>query len=91
MKQVYSKDEFKMYQSADNGFIVHNTNKSFDAGHTHLKSFSQGKYIIDMVRWKKIPRHLSKYLLLSLVRIADDNDYQRNILKLLVFKNAVKK
>lgn len=88
MKQIYSKDEFKMYQSADDGFIVHNTKKDFEDGHTHLKSFNQAKYLIDMVRWKRVPHHLSEYLLRSLIRISDDEKYQLEVLELLESKKA---
>lgn len=91
MKQVYSKDEFKMYQSKESEFIVHNTKKPFKIGHTHLKSFDQAKYIIDMVRWKRIPKHLSEYLLISLIRISDESKYQHDVLMLLESKRKSNK
>jgi hypothetical protein len=87
MNQVYSKDEFKMYR-ADDGYIVHNSNKDFQDGHTHLKSFEQGKFVIDMVRWKRIPHHLSLYLLKSLFRIAVDEDYKSEVMELIATKES---
>lgn len=41
-----------------------------------------------MVRWKRVPHHLSEYLLRSLIRISDDEKYQLEVLELLESKKA---
>lgn len=82
MNQIYSKKHFNIYRVA-NGYIVHNTEKSFKDGHTHLNGFESAKYVIDLALHKSIPYHLDKYRLISLTRITDDEVYANKIRELL--------
>ena len=81
LQQIYQRGVFKIYKSE--GFILHNTDKEFSQGHTHLNSFKIAKYLIELITYKRIPRHLSKYLLVSLIRVSDDTEYQRKINELI--------
>lgn len=75
---VFTKGEFTVLKKVRNGkhsFIVINTKKGFDNGHTHLNNYKQALYIIDCVKGKKIPTSFSKYLLISLVRLSADKNY----------------
>ena len=83
MNLIYSKNEFNIYKSNDGGYIVHNVKKKFADGHSHIKTFDQSKYIVNMVIHKKMPDHLSIYLLTSMIRISDDKVYQEKI-KMLI-------
>lgn len=80
--KIYSKDKYNIYL-ADTGCIVHNTRKEFEAGHTHIDSYKTAKYLIDLALHKSMPHHLSRYLLISLIRITDDAEYSGRIAALL--------
>ena len=68
---VYSRKSFVVYKSGD-GFIVHNTKKDFKSGHTHTKSYSFSKRLIDISIKKEIPKDSNKFMLTSLIRLSDD-------------------
>lgn len=68
MLQVYTRQQFKVYK-CDNCYVLHNSDKEFSEGHTHLDSFKQCKLLIQLSLEKRIPNHLSRYLLISLYRI----------------------
>lgn len=87
MNQVYSKKNFNIYRVAT-GYIVHNTDKEFVNGHTHLNGFESAKYVIDLALHKSIPYHLDRYRLISLTRITDDESYANKILELLDHKRT---
>lgn len=80
--KVYKKKEYSVYR-VKNGFIVHNTNKKFEDGHTHLKSWNMAKTIIDNVLKKKRPKTNDLYILRSHIRISDDNEYKEYIEELI--------
>lgn len=85
MNQIYSKKGFIVFRVSD-GFIVHNVKKEFKEGHTHIMNYNTAKHMIDLVSHKSIPHHLSKYLLTSLIRLSDDEEYQRKVEMLLMNK-----
>lgn len=85
MNQIYCKHSYQIYK-ASGGYIVYNTNKDFQNGHTHLTSFKSAKYLIDLCLHKSIPFHLDRYRLISLSRITDDELYQKKIMDLLTNK-----
>lgn len=80
--QLYRRDAFVVIPVA-NGYIVHNTAKDFKAGHTHLKSFSVARNLIELCLSKKMPKTRNHYLIDSLARITDSPDYKRQLLELL--------
>ncbi len=89
MNVVYSEGEYNIYMQygkKGKGYIVHNTKKSFKDGHSHIKSFNTAKLIICLCRNRRVPHHLNKYLLMSLYRVSNDNEYREKINILLVNK-----
>lgn len=80
--KIYSKDKYNIYL-ADNSYIVHNTRKEFEAGHTHINSLDTAKYIIDLAIHRSMPHHLSTYLLASLIRISNDGGYSSKVEELI--------
>lgn len=82
---MYKKKNYKIY-SAGNEFIIHNSNKPFNDGHSHVKNFKTCVYLINLSIHKSIPHHLNTYFLVSLLRISDDKEYQRKIQELLYAK-----
>lgn len=81
--EVYQKKNFSIVKIDKSGYIVINKNKPFEDGHTHLESFKAAKMIIDLAINKSIPRHLSQYLLISLIRISEDEEYIRKLRELV--------
>lgn len=82
MNQVYSKKEYIVIKMKS-GFIVINTTKDFNNGHTHIRNFQTAKYLIDLSIHKSIPHHLDNYLLNSLLRLTNDSSYQIKIDELI--------
>lgn len=81
---IYSNKGYNIYRLKPGAFIVHNTRKPFESGHTHINNYNTAKYVIDMSCNKLIPKkHLSRYLIQSIIRISDDKDYIDKIQKLL--------
>lgn len=78
MNQIYRKKSFIVFRAGD-GYIIHNTEKSFKKGHTHIKNVNTAKYIVSLAAKKILPKHLSDYLLVSLLRLANDDIYTAKI------------
>ena len=81
MNQVWQKENFKIYH-VDDGYILHNS-KMDGFAHSHIKNFKTAVFIADLSIHKRIPHHLSRYLIISLLRVNDDNEYCRKIRELL--------
>lgn len=81
MNQVWQKGNYKIYHS-DDGYILHNASMDGFA-HSHLKSFKMAVLIADLAEHKRIPHHLSRYLLISLIRVSNDSEYVRKVQDLL--------
>ena len=80
--KIYEKKEFMIFQVKE-GYIVYNTKKSFQEGHTHLKHFEAAKTAIDLVLNKKVPKSTDGYYLTSLIRLSDDESYINKITELI--------
>lgn len=72
--RVYKKSGYEIFSVRD-GYIVYNTAKEFEAGHTHIKNINTAKYLINLSLQNKVPNKLSDYLLASLVRISKNPNY----------------
>lgn len=81
MNQIYRKKSFIVFRAGD-GYIIHNTEKSFKKGHTHIKNVNTAKYIVSLAAKKILPKHLSDYLLVSLLRLSNDDIYTAKIEKM---------
>ncbi|CAM5196605.1 putative protein OS=Ureibacillus acetophenoni OX=614649 GN=SAMN05877842_105111 PE=4 SV=1 [Ureibacillus acetophenoni] len=89
MNQIFKKEEFiitPFYKGRRQEFMVVNTKKEFKNGHTHLKSFKMAKYLINLARCKKINSGLRPYLLTSLTRISNDQEYIQKLEEVLAVK-----
>lgn len=87
--RVYEKNEFvilKVYSGNKTGFILYNTNKEWEGGHTHLKSFDMAKTIISNVTQRKKPKTSNVYLMRSHMRVSDDAKYIEYIEQLIITK-----
>lgn len=73
-KAIY-KYNFAIIKVATGGYIVHNQNKPFNQGHTHLCSFNAAISAVKLVHNKMLPKNKSEYFIESLCRIAEDKEY----------------
>lgn len=81
MKHIYTKKQFDVYKS-DDGYVIHNREMK-DFAHSHLDNYKTCLYLIDLSLSKKLPQHLPRYLIVSLLRINSDEKYVRKIQELL--------
>lgn len=83
--KIYQKKEYIILK-VKRGYIVYNTKKEFDCGHTHLHSFEMSKTIIDNSINKKRPKTTNLYLLQSHIRVTNDSKYKRLLEEILKAK-----
>jgi hypothetical protein len=81
MNQIYNKSVYKIYHTKD-GYILHNTSMDGFA-HTHLKNYQTAVCLAELSIHKRIPHHLNRYLIISLLRVNDDEEYCKKIRDLL--------
>lgn len=86
MVVVYRKKNFTVYSNLKHGFIIHNTHKPFEIGHTHINNFNTAKYIINIALHKSVPYHTSNYILESITRVSEDENYINTIKSLYTKK-----
>lgn len=84
-KKVYSKKEYIVLE-VKKGYIVYNINRPFDKGHSHLRSFSMAKTIIENCINKRAPKTNNLYLLSSHVRVSYDAEYIKLVEELIEAK-----
>lgn len=87
-KKVFERKEYIILQ-VKKGYIIYNQNKSFNTGHTHIRSYNIAKTIIDNCIKRKRPKTKNTYLLESHIRISDNEKYI-NLLKELKENNKTK-
>ena len=68
------------------GYIVYNTKKNFENGHTHLQSFEMSKTLIDNIIRKKRPKTNNTYLIESHIRVTKDSKYKQILEEMLEAK-----
>ena len=83
MNTIYHKRNFNIYSVNRKEFIVHNASLSFKEHHTHINRFSTAKYLINISIYKTIPKSLSDYLIVSLIRLTDDTEYKNRLYSIL--------
>jgi hypothetical protein len=80
MVRVYKIKNFDIYSNKNGAFIVYNTNKSFEKGHTHINNYHTAKYIANLAVHQSLPKkNISKYLIQSLIRISSDKNYIKKL------------
>lgn len=81
MNQVWQKKNYKIYH-ADDGYILHNSSMEGFA-HSHISHFKTAVFIAELSIHKRVPHDLCSYLLVSLIRVNDDEDYCKKIQDLI--------
>ena len=75
MVRVYKKAYFNVYSDYNGEYIIHNTKKEFQNGHTHIREFGTAKYLVNLALHRSLPNRRLKYFIESLIRISNDADY----------------
>lgn len=81
-KRIFQRKEYSIYK-VKQGYIVHNTNKEFRTGHTHVRSFNKAKSIVDLCIRKKLPNTPRRWEIESLIRVTNNNTYRNKLRDLL--------
>lgn len=84
-EKIYERKEYIILK-VKRGYIVYNTKKPFENGHTHLHSFEMSKTIIDNLIKKKRPKTKNIYLLQSHIRVTNDSKYKQILEELIEAK-----
>lgn len=85
--KVYEKNEYVILRvngGKDVGFIVYNTRKDWEGGHTHLTSFDMARTIISNVIKKRKPKTNNIYLIRSHIRVSNDKVYRSYLEELIL-------
>ena len=81
LDMISGLEEYAIIKAGD-GFIVYNTSKHWDHGHSHISDFNLAISAIKLSVRKELPRNQSKYFIQSLVRLSNDKEYINRLLDL---------
>lgn len=81
-KLLFKKQKFVVLE-ARGGFIVYNSAKLWENGHTHVQTLKMCRTIIDLALSEKIPKSNDIWLLESVLRItsASQKSYRKNLIQ----------
>jgi hypothetical protein len=85
-EEVYKEDNFVVLRDRK-CYIVINEDKEFKEGHSHLKSLWACKKVIHCAKLRTINGDMNNYMLTSIIRISDDENYIRKVEELITTKN----
>lgn len=71
---VYKIGPFIVFKGR-RSYVVYNTSKEFQQGHTHLYKLKSAKSAARIANNKKVPTRSGLYFLTSLQRISNDKEY----------------
>ena len=81
-RKVFQRKEYSIYKAND-GYIIHNTNKEFSKGHTYVCSFNKAKSLVDLCVRKKLPNTPRRWEIESLMRVTNNNTYRNKLRNML--------
>lgn len=80
---ILYRHEFRVIK-INTDYILYNVNKSFNNGHTHLKSFNSCISIIKLIEKKELPRNKNRYFIKSILRVSNDTEYNERLKDLTI-------
>ena len=89
-EKIYERKEYIILR-VKKGYIVYNTKKDFENGHTHLQSFEMSRTLIDNSIRKKRPKTNNTYLIESHIRVTKDIKYKQILEEMLESKKNTTK
>ena len=87
---AYVNKNYAIYKVSD-GYIVHNTDYDFKDKHTHIHNYNVAKQIIRNLLHSAIPDTRNRYLLISHIRLSDNNTYTKGIQRVMDKRQAKEK
>ena len=72
-RKIFQRKEYSIYR-CDYGYVIHNTNKKFENGHTHVNNFYKAKILVIMAIKREIE---------NLIRLTNDNRYRNKLINKL--------
>ena len=81
-KKIFQRKEYSIYKASD-AYIIHNTNGEFKNHHTHVRTFSKAKSLVDLCIRKKLPNTPRAWEIESLMRLTRNNAYYNKLRDLL--------
>lgn len=94
MRKVYENKDFIILQGGSKysySYILYNKKKDFKEGHTHITNYGTARWIMRLYQKRLLPDKLrSEYLLISFLRISDDNEYSNKIKEIIEQKKSHK-
>ncbi len=93
-KKIYQNKEYIILKVKSNkkiGFIVYNTKKNWENGHSHLNSRAISESVIKNVIYKRKPKTNNLYVLKSHARVSNDEKYIKFIEELIEVKKSKSK
>lgn len=75
---IYQKGQYIVWEACG-GYVVYNTDKPFQKGHTHLKSYKRVKEVICCMLDERFPLHYSNYFLVSMKRLSNSRLFTRRL------------
>jgi hypothetical protein len=75
---ILYRREFRIIK-INTDYILYNVNKSFNNGHTHLKSFNACISIIKLIEKKELPYNRNRYFTKSILRVSNDTEYNEKL------------
>ena len=79
---AYANKNYAIYKTS-RGYVVHNTDYDFKDKHTHISNYNVAKQIIRNLLHRTIPRTHNRYLLISHIRLSDNDTYTNMIKELM--------
>lgn len=78
MYQVYEKNGYKIYATGKKEYVVHNSNVTKEFLHSHVRNIKSAKLIIELSFNEKIRGDLPIYLMESVIRLSDNEEFKEN-------------
>lgn len=81
----YVKKQFRIYETSKDCYVVHNTNKDFKDGHTHVgHDYGRAIYLVNLAFHRSIPKNINnERTLTSLIRISNNKVYIHQLQRLV--------
>lgn len=86
---LYEKENFIIFKSENDGYIIQNLDID-NFAHSHIENYKTCQWMIELSLKKKCPYDIPKYLVISLIRLNNDEEYLRKLNEILNKKNKKK-
>lgn len=82
MRKIFENKDFIILQKGTrSSYILYNKHKSFNEGHTHISNYGVVRWLMKLYSKRIVPQKMkSMYLIESLIRISDDEQYTISLL-----------